>query len=167
MSKEDTKTKMDCRFCGNEIHEEDNFCKHCGGVGEQNSYKNQLDFELTDEDLETFIFKGFLEKTVRIGKIKDQDINVTIKTIPLKEGTAARERADKRAGRVANVSQDTYNRYLMEEELKAGLLKIGSEEVDLEEKDYPLSIMKLGYQKLQLLQAALVEVLQEGNFVNF
>lgn len=59
----------ECKRCGHKADNEANYCPKCGDDLGRRTAKEMLGIELTNEDLDEYIFKGFLLKTVKcLGK---------------------------------------------------------------------------------------------------
>jgi len=79
---EETKETTECNSCLKEIEKDLSYCPHCGLKNGDRPAKLDLGVEISDSDLEHYLFDGIIKKDMEVVKGK---LTVTLKTLTVKE----------------------------------------------------------------------------------
>ena len=148
-----------CEYCGAELVKDAYYCHKCGGQIPDVSMEKILGIELTDDDIESYIFRGFVEKDIEI----NPKLKVTIKTLTQKELAETSLEADE-ALRMKNPSDETYAAFKNSLDIKKALVAINGSSAP-EEIGVELAAIILN--KASMLQKLVLEALQKGKMEDF
>ncbi len=171
METETTENKtIICKNCGHEHDEDNKFCPKCGAMTQDADPKVLLGVEITDDDILSYITRGFIEKEIKIGAIGDQPINIKIKTLTQDDHVKINKAVD----RMVNPSSlnGTLDECRNAEFLKRITTAIAGKTYYDEEKDKVLLAMPKQLANIILfkhshLEMLVLQMLQRGQYENF
>lgn len=151
---------MECEFCQVELIEDANYCHKCGGIHPAPSAEDMLGVTITDDDIADYCFKGYIQKTLGIGKA----INVTIRTLTQKESSESKLAVDQKLNGLPT-TDDTYGTIKNLEDLKYALVEINGAAPSLDALAEGLAGIII--HKIHLLNMAVNFMIQKGQVSDF
>jgi hypothetical protein len=155
-----------CAFCGVLIESTDKFCHACGGQTKQADPKELLGVDITDDDLMTYITKGFIEKDIPIGSIGGKPITLTIRNMTQKSYTNIALCVDTRMQECHGATPQLYDRLQQEERLKEVLVSINGKHL-INGQAVGDEIAKIALFKTMIMDQLILIMLQKGQIQNF
>lgn len=155
---------MQCVFCDTEPVEDARYCHVCGGEVHDLNIADVLDIKIEKEDIESYIFRGYIEKTIKLKEC----LHIQLKTLSMDEFLDANKKADAIISEHGGMGQDTIVAIRNKFQIANMLVGISDKPSDFKKPAViGKELMDLLVFKSQLLQRALNVALQSDKVSDF